>query len=94
MEKQEKEDVTPQEKLICFLLNEKKNLTPLVCSLVKTKNFLIETEHEVFHDEIRKQFKERMNSILIQEFSKNFTISPEEAMILFEDISLEEHFEC
>ena len=83
-----------REKLIHFLLNEKKTLKPLICALVKTKNHLIENEDRVFHDEIKRQFNDRMNELLIAEFSKVVTINPEEAMILLEEVSLEEFFEC
>jgi len=83
-----------KEKLIDFFLNEKQRLAEMIFPLIETKNFLIENEPEVFHDEIIKQFNERTNSIIIGEFCKHFTITPEEAMILLEDVSLEEYFKC
>lgn len=83
-----------QEKLIRFFLNEKDYLKTLIDPLIETKNSLIKNESEVFHEIIEEQFKERMNQIIIQEFSKHFTITPEEAITMLEDISLEEFFKC
>lgn len=83
-----------KEKLIDFFLNEKQRLAEIIFPLIETKNFLIENEPEVFHDEIIRQFNERMNSVIIEEFCKSFTITPEEAMLLLEDVSLEEFFKC
>lgn len=62
--------------------------------LIETKDFLIQNEPDVFHEEILNQFKERMNSIITEEFCKSFTATPEEVMLLLEGISLEEYFKC
>lgn len=83
-----------KENLISFLLNDSERLREMIFPLIETKNFLIENEPDVFHEEIIKQFNERMNNLLIEEFCKHFTITPEEAMILLEDVSLEDYFKC
>jgi len=62
--------------------------------LIETKNFLIENEPDIFHEEIENQFNEKLNSIVIEEFCKRFTVTPEDAMLMMEDIKLEEFFKC
>lgn len=82
------------EKLISFCLNEKNYLKTLVDPLIETKEFLLDNEPEIFHEEIKDQFNRRLNEIVIEEFCKHFTVSPEESIILLEGRSLEEYFKC
>lgn len=83
-----------EEKLISFCLNERSYLKTLVDPLIETKQFLLDNEPIVFHEEIKHQFKDRLNNLIMEEFCKKFTVSPEEAMILLEGKSLEEYFKC
>ena len=64
----------------------------MIKPLIETKNFLIQNEPDVFHDTINEQFKQTMNNIVLEEFSKKFPITPEEAVTILEDVSLEEFF--
>lgn len=77
-----------------FLINERSDLKEIIIPLIETKEFLILNEPDVFHEEIRQQFNDKLRQIIIGEFCKGFTITPEEAMIVLEDINLEEFFKC
>lgn len=77
-----------------FLINEREHLKTLIIPLIETKDFLIQNEPDVFHDEIMNQFKDRLGQIIIDEYSKSFTMTPEEAIMILEGIELEEFFKC
>ena len=83
-----------EKNLITFILNEKQNLLDLVIPLIETKNFLIQNEPDIFHEEIESQFNETLNRIIVEEFSKKFTTTPEDVMLMMENVKLEEFFKC
>lgn len=85
---------TVRENLEQFLINGSDNLKEIIIPLIETKNFLIQNEPDVFHDIIQQQFNDRLKEIVMTEFCKSFTITPEEAIIVLEDVYLEEFFKC
>jgi hypothetical protein len=77
-----------------FLVNESEYLKTIVIPLIETKDFLIQNEPDIFHDIIKEQFRDRVRQIIIDEYCKSFTITPEEAIIFLEGLDLEEFFKC
>ena len=66
----------------------------LIEPLIETRDFLIQNEPDIFHEEIQTQFNEKLNGVVIEEFCKRFTITPEDAIMMMEGIQLEEFFKC
>jgi hypothetical protein len=77
-----------------FIINEFDYLNGIIQPLIETKNYLIKNEPRVFHDVIQEQFEDRLRNIIISEYTKSFTITPEEAIIILEEVNLEEFFKC
>lgn len=77
-----------------FIILSKPELIDMINSLIKEKQMHLLNEDIVFHDVIKEQFKDVMAKIIIDQLTNRFAISTEEAIMLIEEVDLEEIFKC
>lgn len=77
-----------------FIILSKPELIDMINSLIKEKQMHLLNEDIVFHDIIKEQFKDVMAKIIIDQLTNRFAISTEEAIMLIEEVDLEEIFKC
>ena len=63
----------------------------LVEPLKEQLKTLLEKEDSLLHDEIKKQYKEMVKSIFLEEITKRLQVTTEEAMGVIEDLNIEEY---
>lgn len=77
-----------------FIILSKPELIDMINCLIKEKQMHLLNEDIVFHDIIKEQFKDVMAKIIIDQLTNRFAISTEEAIMLIEEVDLEEIFKC
>lgn len=78
---------TERELVLDSLVANHDSLKAQIAPLVQKRDRLLEMEPKVFHDDIRAEFDAKIRSILMEEVSKNLTISADHVMMIVEDIN-------
>lgn len=77
--------------LIIDLIHNQAHYVSLLNDLLNQRKMVLETEDPVFHQEIEKNFEETAKSIILQDVVKRLLITPEDAMIVLNELNLKEY---
>jgi hypothetical protein len=77
--------------LLMDLIHNQQLYKKSVESLLNQLKGLLETEDPILHNNIKKQFKDKVKSEFLQQAVKRLQITAEEALIVIESLNIEEY---
>lgn len=85
------ENNSVQQSIFLFLLYNQEHFKSLVEPFKTRREAHLKQEDSSFHEEIREQYDAFVRSLIVDEITNNLAISTEDAMIMVEDLNLNEY---
>lgn len=82
---------TVEHNVFMYLVYNQERFKIELNQFVKQRDSLLKTEDASFHGEIHEQFKAYANSVLVDNVTKHLAISSEDAIIVIENLNLDEY---
>jgi hypothetical protein len=82
---------TVEHNVFMYLVYNQERFKIELNQFVKQRDSLLKTEDSSFHGEIQEQFKAYANSVLVDNVTKHLAISSEDAIIVIENLNLDEY---
>lgn len=82
---------TVEDSVFMYLVYNQERFKIELNPFVKQRDSLLKSEDSSFHEEIQDQFKAYVNSVLMDNVTKHLAISSEDAIIVIENVNLDEY---
>lgn len=82
---------TVEDSIFMYLVYNQGRFKIELSQFVKQRDSLLKSEDSSFHEEIQDQFKSYALSVLVDNVTKHLAISSEDAIIVIENVNLDEY---
>lgn len=82
---------TVEDSIFMYLVYNQERFKIELNQFVKQRDSLLKSEDSSFHAEIQEQFKAYTHSVLVDNVTKHLAISSEDAIIVIENLNLDEY---
>jgi hypothetical protein len=82
---------TVEDSIFMYLVYNQERFKIELSEFVKQRDSLLKSEDSSFHEEIQDQFKAYALSVLVDNVTKHLAISSEDAIIVIENVNLDEY---